>query len=381
MQTGKSQIGRKAKPGEIPGTKQKQIFERKLDKMKKLFALVLSLALVVAFAVPALATGWATLDTAPVYKEIGIAVYGLEVTPNTSKVGELYAELKTPYPVVKGTTLHFLVELTVPYANLSDAVKELIKVKGLDVKIATTNMTISKVELGGGNGWSLNADKDTITETYTNPTYSNKTEVFKYEVWANANSDKETKVVATAGFYNKWDNGKMEIYNAKGELAYTVFQGSNEFAVVNPAGKFVRFPVNSKGQIDTKGILVNDEWLITFGSQNKSEVDFWNINTKVWASADAATFKAVNAIYEDIFGFLGFKFAECDYMTAKHFTKFFGTIGEVSASYTWNAGMVVVNPANPNLPQTGDNASIVGFAMVVVAMVAAAVVTFKKVRA
>lgn len=381
MQTGKSQIGRKAKPGEIPGTKQKQFFERKLDKMKKLFALVLSLALVVAFAVPALATGWATLDTAPVYKEIGIAVYGLETTPNTSKVGELYAELKAPYPVVKGTTLHFLVELTVPYANLSDAVKELIKVKGLDVKIATTNMTISKVELGGGNAWSLNADKDTITETYTNPNYSNKTEVFKYEVWANANSDKETKVVATAGFYNKWDNGKMEIYNAKGELAYTVFQGSNEFAVVNPAGKFVRFPVNSKGQIDTKGILVNDEWLITFGSQNKSEVDFWNIKTNVWASADAATFKAVNAIYEDIFGFLGFKFAECDYMTAKHFTKFFGTIGEVSASYTWNAGMVVVNPANPNLPQTGDNASIVGFAMVVVAMVAAAVVTFKKVRA
>lgn len=381
MQTGKSQIGRKAKPGEIPGTKQKQFFERKLDKMKKLFALVLSLALVVAFAVPALATGWATLDTAPVYKEIGIAVYGLEVTPNTSKVGELYAELKTPYAVVKGTTLHFLVELTVPYANLSDAVKELIKVKGLDVKIATTNMTISKVELGGGNGWSLNADKDTITETYTNPNYSNKTVVFKYEVWANANSDKETKVVATAGFYNKWDNGKMEIYNAKGELAYTVFQDSNEFAVVNPAGKFVRFPVNSKGQIDTKGIMVNDQWLITFGSQNKSEVDFYDVNNKVWASADAATFKAVNAIYEDIFGFLGFKFAECDYMTAKHFTKFFGTIGEVSASYTWNAGMVVVNPATPNLPQTGDNASIVGFAMVVVAMVAAAVVTFKKVRA
>ena len=43
--------------------------------------------------------------------------------------------------------------------------------------------------------------------------------------------------------------------------------------------------------------------------------------------------------------------------------------------------MVVVNPATPDLPQTGDNASIVGFAMVVVAMVAAAVVTFKKVRA
>lgn len=349
--------------------------------MKKLFALVLSLALVVAFAVPALATGWATLDPAPVYKEIGIAVYGLQTTPNTSKVGQLFEELKAPYPVVKGTPLHFLVEVTVPYANLTDAVKKLIQVKGMDVKIATTNMTISKVELGGGNNWSLNADKDTITETYTNPNYSNKTVVFQYDVYATADSDKETKVVATAGFYNKWDNGKMEIYNAKAELAYTVFQGSNEFAVVNPDGKFVRFPVNSKGQIDTKGILVNDEWLITYGSQNKTEVDFWNVKTNVWASADAATFKAVNAIYEDIFGFLGFKFADCDYMTAKHFTKFFGTIGEVSASYTWNAGMVVVNPVDPKLPQTGDNASIIGFAMVAVAMVAAAVVTVKKVRA
>lgn len=349
--------------------------------MKKLFALVLSLALVVAFAVPALATGWATLDPAPVYKEIGIAVYGLQTTPNTSKVGTLYEELKAPYPVVKGTPLHFLVEVTVPYANLTDAVKKLIQVKGMDVKIATTNMTISEVKLGGGNNWSLNADKDTITETYTNPNYSNKTVVFQYDVYATADSDKETKVVATAGFYNKWDNGKMEIYNAKAELAYTVFQGSNEFAVVNPDGKFVRFPVNSKGQIDTKGILVNDEWLITYGSQNKTEVDFWNVKTNVWASADAATFKAVNAIYEDIFGFLGFKFADCDYMTAKHFTKFFGTIGEVSASYTWNAGMVVVNPVDPKLPQTGDNASIIGFAMIAVAMVAAAVVTFKKVRA
>lgn len=348
--------------------------------MKKLFALVLSLALVVAFAVPALATGWATLDTAPVYKDITLNVYGLQTVANTSKVGYLYEELKTTYPVVEGTELHFLVELTIPYTKLSPATEKLMNVKGFDLEIATTNMKINTTKSKLESGAAVNSGLDTITDTFKNTSYTD-TVVWSYEVWANAKSDKETKVVATAGFYNKWDNGKMEIYNAKGELAYTVFQGSNEFAVVNPAGKFVRFPVNSKGQIDTKGIMVNDQWLITFGSQNKSEVDFYDVNNKVWASADAATFKAVNAIYEDIFGFLGFKFAECDYMTAKHFTKFFGTIGEVSASYTWNAGMVVVNPATPNLPQTGDNASIVGFAMVVVAMVAAAVVTFKKVRA
>ena len=350
--------------------------------MKKLFALVLSLALVVAFAVPALATGWATLEPAPVYKDITINVYGLETVANTSKVGYLYAELKTPYPVVEGTLLHFLVELYIPYTKLSPATKKLMEVKGLDLEIATSNMTIidtaehdTKIPTKGGK-----IEKDVkIVDEFT--TIFEKDDTWSYEVWAKANSDKEAKVVATVGFYNEWDNGKMEIYNAKAELAYTVFQGSNEFAVVNPAGKFVRFPVNSKGQIDTKGILINDEWLITFGSQNKSEVDFWNITEKVWASANADTFKKVNAIYEDIFGFLGFKFAECNYMTAAHFEKFFGTIGEVSASYTWKAGSVIVNPVTPDLPQTGDNASIVGFAMIAVALVAAAVVTVKKVRA
>lgn len=351
--------------------------------MKKLFALVLSLALVVAFAVPALATGWASLDTAPVYKEISIAVYGLQVVANTSKVGSLYEELKTPYPVVEGTELHFLVELTVPYGNLTAATKALIAEKGLDVVIDTTNMTINttKTKLVGGGAASVNADKDVITETYTNPAYATKTVVFQYEVWANANSDKEAKVVATAGFYNKWvDNGhEMKIFNAEAKNVMTAYNNGDNFGVVTPSGDFVRFPVNGK-QIDTKGIMINDQWLITTGSQNK-EVDFYDVNNKVWASANATTYKEVNAIYEEVFKFLGFKFAECDYMTAAHFVKYFGTIGETSASYTWNAGSVIVNPVNPTLPQTGDNASIIGFAMIVVAMVAAAVVTFKKVRA
>lgn len=351
--------------------------------MKKLFALVLSLALVVAFAVPALATGWASLDTAPVYKEITLNVYGLQTVANTSKVGYLYEELKTTYPVVEGTELHFLVELTIPYTKLSPATKALITEKGLDLEIATTNMKINTTKSKLESGAAVNSGLDTITDTFMNTSY-NDTVVWSYEVWANAKSDKETKVVATAGFYNKWDNGKMEIYNAKAELVYTVWHGGDVFAVVNTKGEKVRFPVVGK-QIDKKGVKVyptdGSEWILTFGSQGAGSVDFYNAATDTWASKNATTYAALNTIYKDIFGFLGFEFAECDQMTEAHFTKYFGTIGEVSASYTWNAGMVVVNPATPDLPQTGDNASIVGFAMVVVAMVAAAVVTFKKVRA
>lgn len=349
--------------------------------MKKLFALVLSLALVVAFAVPALATGWASLDTAPVYKDITLNVYGLQIVANTSKVGSLYEELKTPYPVVKGTELHFLVELTIPYTKLSPATKALMAEKNLDVVIDTTNMEINTTKSKLVAGAKVSSDLDVITDSYNLTDYT-ETKTWNYEVWANAKSDKEAKVVATAGFYNVWEeNGHtMKIFNAEAKNVMTVYNNGDNFGVVTPAGNFVRFPVNGK-KIDTKGIMINDQWLITYGSQNKTEVDFYDVNAKVWASASADTFKKVNAIYEEVFKFLGFQFAECDYMTAAHFEKFFGTIGEVSASYTWNSGMVVVNPVDPKLPQTGDNASIIGFAMIAVAMVAAAVVTFKKVRA
>ena len=64
--------------------------------MKKLFALVLSLALVVAFAVPALASGWAQLDwQIPTYSDITVALTGLDLVENTSKIGSLYAPLST----------------------------------------------------------------------------------------------------------------------------------------------------------------------------------------------------------------------------------------------------------------------------------------------
>jgi LPXTG-motif cell wall-anchored protein len=344
--------------------------------MKKLFALVLSLALVVAFAVPAMATGWATLDTAPVYKDITISVTGLETTPNTVGVGSLYEPLSANanYPVVKGTTLHFLVELNIPaYSKLTPATKKLIDNVGLDLAIETTNMTITNDEFDNG---TIDSDKCCITytfgETDCGATYS-------YDVWAYANSPEEAKVVATAGFYNEFEDDTMEIYNAKGNLAYTVTNKDDSFKVEDTEGNSILFPVDeTTGMITNKGIKVNDVWVITKGSQNNA-IDFYDGDA--WASDSSSTFAAVNAVYEDIFGFLGFKFDTREYMTAKHFELYFGTIGEISASYSWNAGKVVVNPVTPDLPQTGDNASIVGFAMIVVAMVAAAVVTVKKVRA
>ncbi len=349
--------------------------------MKKLFALVLSLALVVAFAVPALATGWATLETAPVYKDLSIAVYGLNTYANTSKVGTLYEELTASYPLVEGTDVHFLVELTVPYGNLSPAVQALMKAVGLDVEIALSNLKITKVSQ---QAFGSTVTDDCITRTFVNPDYDTKTVVWTWEVWAKAKAAKEGKVVATAGFYNKWEDNVMKIYNANGKLAYTVTDVNKDETLftVDNGDALVKFPVSST-KITKNGIkLVYDEveYVISVGSHANGTVDFYDYKNDKWVAA-GSLYNTLLDNYKDIFGFLGFEYADCDYMTKAHYTKFFSLIGEISASYVWSAGSVTVAPVTPELPQTGDNASIVGFAMIAVAMIAAAVVTVKKVRA
>ena len=112
--------------------------------MKKLFALVLSLALVVAFAVPALASGWAQLDwQIPVYKDITLTLTGLDLVQNTAAIGSLYAPLSTYYPVVKNSRVHFYAEVTLPDAgDLSPAMKRLLADWALDLDIAVSGITL-----------------------------------------------------------------------------------------------------------------------------------------------------------------------------------------------------------------------------------------------
>ena len=90
VQTGRPQKQAQAKPGVIPGNTNKKFFERKLDKMKRLFALVLSLALVVAFAVPALASGWAQIDAnLPYFKDVTLSLTALSIDQNKTALGTL----------------------------------------------------------------------------------------------------------------------------------------------------------------------------------------------------------------------------------------------------------------------------------------------------
>lgn len=375
--------------------------------MKKLFALVLSLALVVAFAVPALASGWAMLDwQIPVYKDITLTLTGLELSENTSKIGSLYAPLSTYYPVVKNSTVHFYAEVVLPDADdLSPAMQRLLANWKLDLDIAVSAITLKDTFKQYKNGnpagefpvANYGKVKEGFTVSFGTSEYTKGSKTtWGYECWGTVNADgKDAVVNASIGFYNMFKNKVMEIdrdmdgiadFQVKAPGAESWYGNAYVVDALNSNGAsqntYVVFPVTGSG-VNQK-VDKNQPIMISYDG-NLYAIVKSTVNTLAFMKdgkyADGAVYNNLKAVYDKVFGFLGFDYEEANYMTDAHFEHYFGRIMAQEAKIVYPNGSVIVNPANPNLPQTGDNASIVGFAMVVVAMVAAAVVTFKKVRA
>lgn len=392
--------------------------------MKKLFALVLSLALVVAFAVPALASGWAQLDTqVDNFKNITMDLYGLEIYPDTSAIGSLYAPLSTYYPIVKNSRVHFVLEINLPKTtNVSPAMQRLFDTKGLEVYVGPSYITLDKavvLYLDGVKAKAadfMNVAKKVEVDTTNNEFYceiSNTTPdadvkqynntSYKFEFWGTVNKDgKDATVYGNVGFYNNWgDEGVADWMlvdnNGDGYNEYVVARNRSEkwFHVhtwnntTNTWGNGLFFYTtaatnNKNAMVDyNKGVQVyynGTEYTITKTVNNIVAFRLTSDTTNTLIT-EGTLYNALVGVCENIFGFLGFKYEEALYMTEAHFSHYFGKIDALEKTITYPTGNVVVAPVTPELPQTGDNASIVGFAMIAVALVAAAVVTVKKVRA
>lgn len=377
--------------------------------MKKLFALVLSLALVVAFAVPALASGWAMLDwQIPVYKDISLTLTGLDLVQNTAAVGSLYAPLSTYYPVVKNSRVHFYAEVSLPKrSNISPAMERLLKNWNLMLDVEVSNIRLDNDFIA----YKKYSDKIETMKLTIEPNgsidYGYRTIMFDYndimdvpsswgfEFWGTVKADgKDAVVNASIGFYNKFKNGVMVIDRDMDGIADFQVQAPNHnfygngylVDALNSNGQtqntYVIFPVTGSGnnqKVDkSKPIMISyDGNLYAIVKSTVNTLAFM----KDGKYAEGAVYNNLKAVYDKVFGFLGFGYEEANYMTDDHFEHYFGRIMADDKKITYPNGSVIVNPVDPKLPQTGDNASIIGFAMIAVAMVAAAVVTFKKVRA
>lgn len=377
--------------------------------MKKLFALVLSLALVVAFAVPALASGWAQLDwQIPVYKDISLTLTGLDLVQNTAAVGSLYAPLSTYYPVVKNSRVHFYAEVSLPKkSNISPAMERLLKNWNLMLDVEVSNIKLDNDFIA----YKKYSDKIETMKLTIEPNGSiangYRTIMFDYndimdvpsswgfEFWGTVKADgKDAVVNASIGFYNKFKNGVMVIDRDMDGVADFQVQapGHNFYGngylvdALSSSGTtqntYVIFPVT--GSDNNQKVDKSKPIMISYDG-NLYAIVKSTVNTLAFMKdgkyAEGAVYNNLKAVYDKVFGFLGFDYEEANYMTDDHFEHYFGRIMADDKKITYPNGSVIVNPVDPKLPQTGDNASIIGFAMIAVAMVAAAVVTFKKVRA
>ncbi len=376
--------------------------------MKKLFAIVMVLAMALAIAAPALASGWDQLPTtAPTFKDITIKITALETEMNTSVLGGLYEQLKVMYPVVKGTEVHFFVEITIPgFKNLSEKTWTLLLNKQLQYNLDLSNLELTEAYtyVDGDNEMEIthpeeglqatifvNDDYDTAKAAYAADKTLYPAVTFGYEYWAKGiEAGKDGVAVATIGFYNVWNDGMFDWdNNADGEDEFIVYHDDTdgEFVIEkqnDPDFDYVLFPVvEATGKIDvTREILFGyDGDVYAVNRSVTSELTFRNTDDDVVTSASSTGYAALKAAFDSFFTALGFGYADAKYMSEDHFTKYFGTIMETSVKIVYPSGAVVVAPPAVKPPQTGDATTVVGFVMIALALVAAAAVTVRKVRA
>lgn len=351
--------------------------------MKKILTLAIALVMVFAIAAPAFASGW-DIDPEPAkeLKDITLAIDALSLEKDATAGWNdkaAYSILEKTYPVIAGTKVHAVITVTIPKkANLSDDMIRYMVKNLLKLKIETSNLENVKIKAVGTNGWTDDNAQNVIVFGAGNEGYT-----FTFEITAKAKaSDKDAKIIAKLGVYNEWvdDVFKFE----KNGKDYTVVYDGESFTVSSSTATVKFYVTGSKGEIDTtKAIEVNGGDKVT--KQVDNTLAFVGKDSgKIFSDPTDATYKKLKAQLDEILAVLGFDYEGAKYMQKDHYVKFFGTVMEATDGLTYPAGYIaelVTDDPSVNPPQTGDNASIVGFVMIAVALVAAAAVTVKKVRA
>ena len=358
--------------------------------MKKILTIAIAFVMVFALASTALAAGWDIVVKEKEVEDIKITIDALSgkkeevnnkyFNPNGD---ELWVVLEKTYPVVLGDYVRAVVTVEFPEeGKLSDDMKAYIKNGQLKLTIANSGCEFVSVD---SNYVDPSIVDDEIVKYFTETAYG---KTFHYVVLAKVDKAKvDAKITATLGVYNEWKSGVFT-WEVDGET-YTAYHGDKQFTVKTPDGEQVTFFVegaakkaDESSKIDVKkAILVSYDGtnFYAVSKQVNNELAFGPETALITSGSD---YKKLAAALEEVLDVLGFTYEGVKYMSEEHFVKYFGTIMETEVSKVWPSGYVVeLDTVDPSIrpPQTGDNTSVVGFAMIVVALVAA--VVLKKVRA
>ena len=394
--------------------------------MKKIVSLVLALVLVLAIAAPAMAITGYEKPTTPTASAVAPYAGGISLI-DASAAGLGVLSLNSPASnkaYVANEVVYFRVDLTTPAKTsmapgdfwdsklyISSTAASLIGAVMYKIHNSTSSVgTIPVVGWGyvEENKSDIAIDKNTLTidlddncadENEYQPNCNKYIAGAKYVVigYGVVKAQGEITAEIKGGNMEKFkkldgqlSTDKYFIYDNLGTLLYAMYLSGNNVVVdVYKAGSVigtVKFDRDAKynctkisvANADTQWAFMEVKYTVPVSYEGAVLESFDTIT----ATNNYHLFNALKAAYEQVMTFFGFDYNAKGLLLDGHFTQMLNSF-YANDSVTVNLYTQAITVPDPDveIPQTGDAATTIGFVMVAMAIVAAAAVAYKKVRA
>ena len=311
--------------------------------MKKIFAIALAVVMVLSIASVASAFVWdKPADSTPA--DYGYSIDVIKYTRMTGEIGSYSMQANDAATAVNNAPVYFAIKLDVTDVEYQ----------------ANTKITISSSGLKIGLDETIKAPK--TTGVYYLIKSDGKYTFAKVEDMGNKTPFIETTCLDT-------DTAKVTAKVAIERPFKNVFNAGAYDVYVDEAANIVYFYTANSGGAGAEQIayfILNGDGLVTDVKEGPKGSPSAIVKLYQWLNnGDADSIEA--AIANDEM-----------YMTKANLRAAFGYSYSQSDSITWAANSVpIILDPTVSIPKTGDNASVIGFAMIMVAVVAAAVAVRK----
>ena len=326
--------------------------------MKKLLSIALAVVMVLGVASVAMALDWSKPVSTITNDNFGYKVDVVKYTLKNGSVGTNSVEPNDAATAVNGADVYFVVKLSVnsPSDSVKDTVAadiEFTALAGLsDFEIPNQYMKKESgeyflvVNAAGTDYGFYKIDEIPAGYTHIFAAKCLDTETVKAEVKVTAKRPLDSNpgdVYANSPF--TWNGYTVSYFDnfGKSGIDYIRFEKS---------GDWIQF------SIDGDGVAKRYEDSGNFGDASFE----WNLYTALGIDPAMLSAGSVFMTEDNLLSNFGFSYSSSD-----------------SATWAANSTPIILDPI-VSIPKTGDNASVIGFAMIMVAIVAAAVAV-KKVRA
>ena len=338
--------------------------------MKKLFALVLTFALVLAVAAPAAAAGWGSTNPSATFP-FDTAVTLLQ--SNTDATGRTYYTAYSGTGVVAGSPVYFQVDFRVPTpAELSNYYGS--SVPSVQATVALKNLTYVQEASDPDN--IASASGSTITINLGGKTGGTTYSAIFSAVVASTGAATVTSTYGGVASTSLPSGGISKTVNG---VNYTITNSG----ITSASGSSLTLTLGTNSVVTGMTLTVPSygDYTVTAGPMFL----YVSGGIAVGLQATDPAYSTVLNAYNALTGVLGFGAgASGIYYTTANILANYGYATVDTAVGTYNAYSTtptIPNSDNTTVPNTGDETSTVGFVMIGLAILATAAVIVKKVRA